>query len=93
MENLINKDTAEVVAQVGTNRLKEMFSKWKNERMQSMKSWSLFCDKTKLSFPKITDIVSRLKSNLIYFQTNYVIVFLVLGIYSMYASYLNGSYF
>jgi len=83
MENLITSETANVVATAGTNRIKEMFNKWKDENLslKSMRSWSAFCDKTKFSLPKVTELWSRLRNNLTYFQTNYIAVFLILVVY------------
>jgi len=83
MSGILTKETAEVVASVGSNRLKEFFLSWKNEHLslKSMRSWSAFCDKTKFSLPKIADTLSRFKSNLLYWQTNYVVIFLILVIY------------
>jgi len=82
MENFA-KDAAEVGATVARNRLQEMLSSWKNERMKSMQSWSLFFDRKKLAMPKVVDIPSRMKSNVVHFQTNYIILFFVLCIYSI----------
>jgi hypothetical protein len=84
MENL-TKEATEAVAAAGTNRLKEMFLRWKDETFsfKSMRSWSVFCDRSKLSLPKVGDIFVRVKSNLVHFQTNYVIIFVLLVVYSM----------
>jgi len=41
-----------------------------------------FFDRSKLSLPALTQVVSRLKANVAYFQSNYLLVFLVLCLYS-----------
>jgi len=66
---------------MGTNRLKDMFSQWKQDRMGSMRSWGLFCDRSKFGPPKVSEVYSRMKNNVQYFQTNYVLVFVLLVIY------------
>jgi len=81
MDGLITKETASAVATAGGNRLKDMFVAWKDERLKSVKAWSQFTDKTKFGPPKPTEVVVRLKSNLTYFQSNYIILFFVLAIY------------
>eukprot|EP01114_Cavostelium_apophysatum_P007105 TRINITY_DN1881_c0_g1_i1.p1 TRINITY_DN1881_c0_g1~~TRINITY_DN1881_c0_g1_i1.p1 ORF type:complete len:188 (+),score=15.34 TRINITY_DN1881_c0_g1_i1:198-761(+) len=83
MENIIAQEAATAVAAAGTNRIKEMFTTWKNENlsMKSLRSWSQFSDKTKFGLPKVMEVPSRLKTNVMYFQTNYIAVFLILVIY------------
>jgi len=81
----ISKTAAEAVAAAGTNRIKEIFSKWKQDTLStnSLRSWSVFCSKTKFSFPKVTEAPQRLKTNLTYFQTNYIVVFGLIVLYSI----------
>jgi len=81
----ITSQAAAAVASAGTSRVKEIFTTWKNENLnlKSMRTWGGFCDKTKLSLPKVTEIHIRLKSNLMYFQTNYIAVFALLLLYSI----------
>jgi len=43
---------------------------------------SEFFDRAKLSLPKFQDIPTRLKSNIVYFQSNYFVLFLVLCVFS-----------
>lgn len=75
-----------MINNITNNRFKEIFNKWKEENLslKSMKPWSIFGNKDQFSLPKITDIPKRLKNNLIYFQTNYIIIFSILMIYSVY---------
>jgi len=79
----LTSQAAAAVASAGTNRVKEIFVNWKNENLnlKSMRAWGGFCDRSKLSIPKFTEIHIRLKSNLSYFQTNYIAVFALLLIY------------
>jgi len=81
MDNLITKETASAVAAAGSNRLKDMFFTWKDERMKSVKPWAQFTDKTKFSPPKPTELVVRMKSNVSYFLSNYIILFFILALY------------
>eukprot|EP01127_Copromyxa_protea_P009838 TRINITY_DN2348_c0_g1_i1.p1 TRINITY_DN2348_c0_g1~~TRINITY_DN2348_c0_g1_i1.p1 ORF type:complete len:244 (-),score=42.52 TRINITY_DN2348_c0_g1_i1:266-952(-) len=55
---------------------------WKDDRFKTIRPFGEFFDKTKLSFPKPTDVLTRMKNNLSYYQTNYIIVFFILSIYS-----------
>jgi len=77
MENIIAKEAATAVATAGSSRVKELMSNWYKENIsiKSMRNWSIFCDKKKFTLPKITEILTRLKSNVVYFQTNYIAVF------------------
>jgi len=79
---------AQAAVAMGTNRLKEMFSHWKSERMGSMRGWGLFCDRSKFGPPKIAEIYSRMKNNVQYFQTNYILVFVLLAIYCILTNFL-----
>jgi len=83
MENIIAKEAATAVATAGSSRVKEILSNWYQEKLsiKSMRHWSAFCDKKKFSLPKITEILTRLKGNVVYFQTNYIAVFLLLLLY------------
>ena len=92
-----NAAAVEMATQIGTNKIKELWTTWRSDRLKSMKSWGQFCDKTKFSFPKLTELHLRLKvteyvfqftkkitqSNVTFFQTNYIILFLVFCVYSM----------
>jgi len=62
--------------------LKTFASSWKDERLKTLRSIGEFFDRSKLSLPSIKDIPARIKSNLAHFQTNYLLVFLLLSIYS-----------
>lgn len=81
------KVVTEVAATTGSNHMKEMFNKWKEETLStnSIRNWSIFCSKAKLSFPRLGEIPSRVQTNLKYFQMNYIIVFAVIALYSMLA--------
>lgn len=81
MDNLITKEAATAVATAGGNRLKDLFVAWKDERLKSVKSWAQFSDKTKFGPPKPTEIIVRLKSNVAYFLSNYIVLFFVLALY------------
>ena len=60
------------------------FSEWKDERMKSLRPMGSFLSRDKLSFPAPTELASRVKTNLLYFQTNYFVLFAVLGLYCVY---------
>lgn len=81
----LTRSASDAVATAGVNRVKEMFTKWKEETftMKASKSWGLFCDRSKFSFPSVTEAWSRFRSNLSSFQGNYVMVFFVIVLYSM----------
>jgi len=81
MDNLITKEAAAAVATASGNRLKDMFVAWKDDRLKSVKAWSQFSDKSKFGPRKITEIVVRVKSNVSYFLSNYIILFFILAIY------------
>eukprot|EP01117_Protostelium_nocturnum_P015624 TRINITY_DN6075_c0_g1_i1.p1 TRINITY_DN6075_c0_g1~~TRINITY_DN6075_c0_g1_i1.p1 ORF type:complete len:245 (+),score=90.91 TRINITY_DN6075_c0_g1_i1:194-928(+) len=72
----------------GYNNLKEKFVSWKSENvnMRRMKNWSQFTNKAAFSLPKPQDVPSRLKSNLIYFQTNYIGILIILSLYSVFTN-------
>jgi len=61
---------------------KSFFSTWKSERLKSLRPMNEFFDRDKLSVPPLQSIPARVKSNLIYFQSNYFVLFLVLCVYS-----------
>lgn len=81
----LNNAAAQGIASAATTRVREMFNKWREEKLslKSMRSWGEFTDKTQFSLPKITEAHTRLKNNLIFYQTNYVVVFFVLTLYCM----------
>jgi len=81
MENLIAKEAAAAVAQASGNRIRDVIVAWKDERLKSVKSWSAFADKAKFGLPKVTEIYVRIKANLSYFLSNYIILFFVLLVY------------
>eukprot|EP01118_Nematostelium_gracile_P007422 TRINITY_DN2419_c0_g1_i1.p1 TRINITY_DN2419_c0_g1~~TRINITY_DN2419_c0_g1_i1.p1 ORF type:complete len:180 (+),score=46.80 TRINITY_DN2419_c0_g1_i1:154-693(+) len=85
MMNDVSNQAAAAVAAAGTNKIKEMFTKWKEENFtnRSMRSWTVFCSKNKFSVPKVADIANRLKTNFIYFQINYVCIFGLLTLYAI----------
>lgn len=60
------------------------FSEWKDERMKSFRPMSSFLSRDKLSMPAPSDVVTRVRTNLTYFQTNYFVLFAVLGLYCVY---------
>uniref|UniRef100_A0A6B2LJI8 PRA1 family protein n=1 Tax=Arcella intermedia TaxID=1963864 RepID=A0A6B2LJI8_9EUKA len=62
--------------------VKNTLLNWKNERSKTVRAFGEFFDKTRISIPNVKDIPDRLKSNLVYFQSNYFILFLVLSVYS-----------
>jgi hypothetical protein len=62
------------------------FSEWKDERMKSLRPMGSFLSRDKLSFPAPTELASRVKTNLLYFQTNYFVLFAVLGLYCVLTS-------
>ncbi len=64
------------------DRLQTLLNSWKNERVKNLRSSKEFFGKDKFSFPKMNSIPQRVKSNLFYFQTNYLLVFLISSIYS-----------
>jgi len=56
-------------------------STWKDERFQSFRPVSEFFNRSKISLPKPTEVVTRVKQNLIWYQTNYLAVFCILALY------------
>lgn len=50
--------------------------------INSLRPVGSFFDRSRLSLPKLTEIPSRFKTNIAYFQTNYLLVFFVLCLYS-----------
>jgi len=66
-------------------KVKEIFSKWREDNLsfKSMRSWGQFFNRTKFSFPKIMDIPNRVKTNVTYFQVNYLVVFIIILLYAI----------
>jgi len=62
--------------------LKQAVYQWKDERFKTFRPMGEFFNRSKLSIPGPTEIFSRAKQNLAYFQTNYLLVCLVLSLYS-----------
>jgi len=60
------------------------FSEWREERMKTFRPMGTFLSRDKLSLPAPSELVSRVKTNLVYFQTNYFLLFALLGIYCVY---------
>lgn len=60
------------------------FSEWKDERMKSLRPMGAFLSREKLSMPAPSEVVTRVRTNLTYFQTNYFVLFGVLGLYCVY---------
>jgi len=73
-----------------TNKVTELVGKWRRDQtqFQPMRSWSLFCDRSKFSFPKIIDLVGRIRSNVLYFQTNYITILLFLILYCIITDFM-----
>lgn len=71
-------------------------SQWKDERFKTFRPLGEFFNRSNMSFPavillfisplifQLTAILPRLKQNIVYYQTNYLLVFFVLSIYSAY---------
>jgi len=74
-------NNSEGLGSAGFGRAKELFFSWKTERGKNLRKWGSFMDRSKFSLPKPTHIPYRIKTNLSFFQTNYVIVFLILTLY------------
>jgi len=55
---------------------------WKEERFQTFRPLGEFLNKSNISFPKPAEAISRVKQNLIWYQTNYLAVFCLMAIYS-----------
>lgn len=72
-----------------TSLLSSQFSAWRDERLKTFRPISEFTDKTRFALPPPTQIYSRLKTNLYYFQSNYVAVFVLLALYC--ACVLNSA--
>jgi len=62
------------------------FSSWKEERFKTLRPFGDFIRKDKMSVPKITEIPQRIKMNFVYFQTNYLLIFFILSLYSVLTS-------
>lgn len=63
------------------------FSEWKEERMKTFRPMGTFLSRDKLSLPAPSELVSRVRTNLVYFQTNYFLLFALLGLYCVYVHY------
>jgi hypothetical protein len=50
--NSTTNSAVELAATFGANKVKEVLGSWKDERLKTMKSWSVFCDRNKFSLPK-----------------------------------------
>eukprot|EP01129_Flabellula_baltica_P013225 TRINITY_DN6105_c0_g1_i2.p1 TRINITY_DN6105_c0_g1~~TRINITY_DN6105_c0_g1_i2.p1 ORF type:complete len:155 (+),score=22.95 TRINITY_DN6105_c0_g1_i2:47-511(+) len=61
-------------------------SSFKNDRLSEFRSISSFCDSSKFSLPGFTEIPSRLKRNILWFQTNYIVIVLLFSVYSVLTS-------
>ena len=63
---------------------KEWVVKQAEARMKKMRSWSAFFNKNNFSAPKSPQtVISRVIANLAYYSTNYLLIFLVISLYSM----------
>lgn len=60
------------------------FSEWKDERLKSFRPVGTFLSREKLSFPPPTEVMTRVRTNLVYFQTNYFALFALLGLFCVY---------
>ncbi|KYQ90464.1 PRA1 family protein 1 [Tieghemostelium lacteum] len=62
-----------------TNKLKE----FKDNRFEQTRNWYQFIgpEKGKYTVPSINESTNRIKENVVYFQTNYLILFLIFGVY------------
>lgn len=81
-----NQNTNESVPSgfsIGFEFLKKSALGWKDERLKTFRPVSSFLDRSKLSMPG-SDALHRIKTNLSYFQTNYIMVFFVLSLYCLY---------
>lgn len=70
---------------------RQMTKQWIENRAQGFKSLGTFLDKSKISLPplNVTEAVGRVKTNLTYFQTNYLLVFVFLFILGVYVDISN----
>lgn len=75
--------------QLVSSFMSSQLSTWKDERLKTLRPISEFTDKTRFAPPSPTQIFTRLKTNLFYFQSNYVAVFLILAIYCAYVASEN----
>mmetsp|Transcript_1849 Transcript_1849/g.2658 ORF Transcript_1849/g.2658 Transcript_1849/m.2658 type:complete len:244 (+) Transcript_1849:70-801(+) len=64
----------------------ETVSRWREKPLESVRPWGEFFDRQRLGVPRPTEIRQRTSQNLAYFQTNYLILFFVLAIYSVLTS-------
>eukprot|EP01122_Echinamoeba_exundans_P004798 TRINITY_DN1502_c0_g1_i2.p2 TRINITY_DN1502_c0_g1~~TRINITY_DN1502_c0_g1_i2.p2 ORF type:complete len:280 (+),score=40.01 TRINITY_DN1502_c0_g1_i2:110-841(+) len=64
-----------------TSVLSSQLSTWKDERLKTFRPISEFTDKTRFALPPPTQLFTRIKTNLFYFQSNYVAVFVFLALY------------
>ena len=60
-------------------------NEWKNDRMKNFRSWKEeFFSPKNFSIPKFSELKARLQMNIVYFQTNYMIIsllFILVGLY------------
>lgn len=70
--------------------MKQTFTGWKDERLKNFRPLSSFLNRDNISLPKVTEVPKRISRNLTYYQTNYIVVFLLL---SLYGAYVNNFIF
>eukprot|EP01121_Diplochlamys_sp_Union-15-3_P008053 TRINITY_DN2104_c0_g1_i2.p1 TRINITY_DN2104_c0_g1~~TRINITY_DN2104_c0_g1_i2.p1 ORF type:complete len:209 (-),score=19.84 TRINITY_DN2104_c0_g1_i2:45-671(-) len=61
---------------------------WLGTKLETkeFRSVGSFCSRDRISCPRPTQIPKRLKSNFVYYQTNYLLIFFILAIYSALSS-------
>jgi hypothetical protein len=76
--------TTNFTNEVISTYVKQTFSGWKDERLKNLRPLSSFLNRDNISLPKVTEVPKRISRNLKYYQTNYVIVFLLISLYGAY---------
>eukprot|EP01103_Thecamoeba_quadrilineata_P004084 TRINITY_DN13815_c0_g1_i1.p1 TRINITY_DN13815_c0_g1~~TRINITY_DN13815_c0_g1_i1.p1 ORF type:complete len:179 (-),score=19.95 TRINITY_DN13815_c0_g1_i1:99-635(-) len=75
-----NPDNSQVSTE---NQPQNKLFAWKDVFLKKLRPWPEFIDKSRISFPPITGIHTRVSTNLLSYQSNYIIIFVILVIYSI----------
>jgi hypothetical protein len=73
--------TSAFTNEVFSSYVKQTISGWKDERLRNLRPLSSFLNRDNITIPKLTEIPKRVSRNLAFYQTNYIVVFLLLSLY------------
>jgi len=66
--------------------VKGYVTNWLGARTKHFRPMGSFCNKERLSCPRPKEVITRVRTNLIFYQSNYLLVFFFLAIYSALSS-------